>query len=639
MNGDFLSQSLVYLGTALVCVPIARRLGFSSVLGYIFAGAIIGPYAFGWIGQRGEDIMHIAEFGVVMMLFLIGLELEPAQFWRMRRSIVGLGSIQFLGTTLVLTIIGALSYQSLPQSLAVGMALSMSSTAIVLQTLKEKGISQTAAGRASFAVLLFQDIAVIPVLALLPLLAAQDIQGEAAAHPSAIHNLPQWLQALVIVGAIAGVYAAGRYLVVPLLRLIAKTHLRELFIAASLFLVIAVAEVMVLIGLSPALGAFLAGVVLANSEFRHELETDILPFKSLLLGLFFIGVGSSVNFDLIWNAPLLIGALLVGTLLVKLGVLYISGAIFKLKTDQNLLYSFGLGQVGEFAFVLLNFAGALQIVDRYWLDNLMAVTALSMAATPFLLLINERLIAPFVGTKETVQKEELEDIEEKHEVLIAGFGHFGSTVARFLRANGVEANILDYDSDRVDLLRKLGFNVYYGDATRADLLRTAGAEEAKILVAAIDSPEVNARLIETAGRHFPHLKVLARAKNRFDAYEMIEHGVENIYRETLYTSVHLAVDVLKALGHRAFTATRQAQKFIRYDEEALRKLAKQRHDMRRYVTSVRQEIESQEQLLLSDLQTFMETDDSAWDGATLRESILSDIEEQKNDAHKKSTPH
>ncbi len=458
----------------------------------------------------------------------------------------------------------------------------------------------------------------------------RDVQGEAAAHASAIHHLPHWLQAPVIIGAIAGVYAAGRYLVVPLLRLIAKTNLRELFIAASLFLVIAVAEGMLLIGLSPALGAFLAGVVLANSEFRHELESDILPFKSLLLGLFFIGVGSSINFDLIVRSPLLIGALLVGVLLIKVGVLYISGAVFKLKTGQNLLYSFGLGQVGEFAFVVLNFAGALQIVDRYWLDNLMAVTALSMAATPFLLLLNERLIAPFTGTKETAPKEDMaEDIEEKHEVIIAGFGHFGSTIARFLRANGVEANILDYDSDRVDLLRKLGFRVYYGDATRADLLRSAGAEDAKIVVAAIDSPEVNARLIETVRKHFPHLQVLARAKNRYDAYEMIEHGVDHIYRETLYTSVHLAVDVLKMLGHRAYTATRQAQKFIRYDEDALRKLARKRHDLRQYVLSVRQEIESQEQLLLSDLQTFMEAGDNAWDGATLRDKILSENDEQK----------
>lgn len=612
MSDHFLSQAIVYLGAALVCVPIARRLGFSSVLGYIIAGALIGPYALGWIGQRGEDIMHAAEFGVVMMLFLIGLELEPVQFWRMRRSILGLGGIQYLGTTLVLTLIGALSFRSLPESLAVGLALSMSSTAIVLQTLKEKGISQTPAGRASFAVLLFQDIAVIPVLALLPFLAVHGVSAEPGAHSSAIHHFPQWLKAVVIIGAITGVYAGGRYLVVPLLRLIAKTNLRELFIAASLFLVIAVAEGMYLIGLSPALGAFLAGVVLANSEFRHELETDILPFKSLLLGLFFIGVGSSINFDLILRAPLLIGALLVGILLVKLGVLYLSGVIFRLRTDQNLVYVFGLGQVGEFAFVLLNFAGALQIVERAWLDNLMAVTALSMAATPFLLLFNERLIAPFVGPRDTVQKEETEQIEEKHDVLIAGFGHFGSTVARFLRANGVEANILDYDSDRVDLLRKLGFNVYYGDATRADLLRTAGAEEAKILIAAIDSPEANARLIETARKHFPHLKVLARAKNRYDAYDMIENGAGHIYRETLYTSVQLAVDALKTLGYRAYTASRQAQKFIRYDEEALRKLAKKRQDTRHYATSVRQEIESQEQLLLSDLQTFMETDDQAW---------------------------
>lgn len=622
MSGDFLQQAVVYLGAALLCVPLAKKMGLSSVLGYILAGALIGPYALKLVGQQGHDIMHAAEFGVVMMLFIIGLELEPSQFWRMRKTIVGLGGLQFAGTTAALFPLGLVMGWTWQQALVAALALSMSSTAMVLQTLKEKGLHGTASGRASFAILLFQDIAVIPILALLPLLAVSENPNLSPVHATLIDGWPQGLQALAVTGAVALVYFAGRYLVVPLLRIIARTHLHELFVAAALFLVVAVAFLMSAIGLSPALGAFMAGVVLANSEFRHELESDLSPFKSLLLGLFFIGVGSSINFDLLYRSPGFICSLLAGVVFIKAAVLYACSRFFKFKPTHTYWLTFGLSQVGEFAFVLLAFAGTLNILDAFWLDHLMAVTTLSMAVTPVLLLFYEKILTPRYRVRDAAAELEPDPVEHKHAVIIAGFGHFGSTIGRFLRANGVEATILDFDPDRVDLLRKMGFNVYYGDATRLDLLHSAGAAEARILIAAIDSPETNARLIEIARKHFPDLQIMARARNRFDAYDLIDHGVRDIYRETLYTSIHLAVDVLKRLGHRAYTATRQGQKFIQYDEQALSKLARHRQDIRQYVLDVRAEIEWQEQMLQADLNAHMDEDDHAWDSLELRQNIL-----------------
>lgn len=601
MEGNFLVQAIIYLTAAVVCVPIAKRLGMSSVLGYLFGGIVIGPYLLGLVGSEGEDIMHFAEFGVVMMLFLIGLELEPVKFWQMRRSILGLGSIQYLGTTLVLMLIGMQFGWTWQMSLAIALALSMSSTAIVLQTLKEKGQTNTASGQASFSVLLFQDIMVIPVLALLPLLTSQsEIHIEGAHGGALLKNLPAWLQTLLVLGSVIFVSVAGKFMVVPLLRIVAKTNLRELFTASALLLVVAVAYLMELVGLSPALGTFLAGVVLANSEFRHELESDLHPFKGILLGLFFIGVGASINFGLIADKPLLLTVLVTGLIVIKAIILFFAGSVFKIKSDQNLMFTFGLAQIGEFAFVLLSFSGQLNIIDKVWVDTLMAATAVSMTMTPFLLLFNEKYIDPHLGTKEAEEEKQPDKIEEKHAVIIAGFGHFGSTIGRFLRANGIEATILDYDSDRVDLLREMGFKVYYGDATRYDLLEAAGAGNARLLIAAIDSPTANYELIKMARKHFPNLQVMARAKNRFDAYELVDLGVKDIYRETLYTSVYLAVEALKKLGVKEYTANRQGRKFIDFDEKSLAKLASLRHDKVDYFLKARQHIEMQEQLLRND---------------------------------------
>jgi len=618
---SFLTQALIYLSAAVICVPIAKKLGMGSVLGYLIAGMLIGPFVLGFIGKEGQDIMHFAEFGVVMMLFLIGLELEPSQFWKMRKSIMGMGSIQLIVTSVLLFILFMILGLRLQEAIAVSLALSMSSTAIVLQTIKEKGLSQTSSGQASFSVLLFQDIMVIPILAILPLLALRSISETSPVNSSLFSNLPAWIQGFAFVTAVAIIYFGGRYIFVPLLRIVAKTRLRELFTASSLLLVVAVAILMQVIGLSPALGTFLAGVVLANSEYRHELESDLEPFKGLLLGLFFIGVGASINFQLVVSSPLLISGLVFGVMSLKFIVLFFTGKLFIVGTDQNLLFAFALSQVGEFAFVLLSFSNQLTIISREWMEILMAVTAITMTITPLLLLLNEKIIDPHFGVKLVPDKSSDDKIEERHSVIIAGFGHFGSTISRFLRANGVESTILDHDSDRVQLLRKMGFKVYYGDATRLDLLKSAGAENAKILIAAIDPPEVNQILINTAIKNFPNLNIMARAKSRMDAYELLDLGLKDIYRESLHTSVKLAVDVLVKLGHRSYNATRQGQRFLKYDEETIAQMAEHRHDMKQYVLKARETFRLQEELLLKDLSHDSGESDHSWDSEIIKEVL------------------
>lgn len=619
MDGGFLKTALVFLASAVLLVPIAKRLGMGSVIGYILAGILIGPFVLKFVGESGQDIMHVAEFGVVMMLFIIGLEINPAEFWKLRRSIIGLGSMQMGLTTLLVAGLCLWLFDfSLQTSLAVALALSMSSTAIILQTLKEKGLNNTVSGISSFAVLLFQDIMVIPALAILPLLSGGSNE-ELASDRLLIESLPGWLQTTVVIVAMVTVYFAGKYIAVPLLRIIAKTRLREMFTAASLLLVVAVSFLMQSVGLSPALGAFMAGVVLAGSEFKHELESDLDPFKGLLLGLFFIGVGASINFSLIAMQPGLVFAIVITVMMAKALVLFLTGRIFGMRSDQNILFSILLSQVGEFAFVMITFSSQLRILDNYWTGIIMAGIAISMAFTPVFLLINEYLIDPFFGIREDEKKIKPPDqIHEYNNVILVGFGHFGSTIGRFLRANGVKATILDNDSDRVELLRKMGFTVYYGDATRIDLLRSAGADHAKLFIAAIDNPEVNQQLIKTVTKHFPNLEIMARARNREDAYDLIDLGVKDFYRETLYTSVHMAIDVMIKLGFRSYTATRKGIEFIRYDEAALTKLAKVRKEMNEYILSVREQIEMQERLLSEDLHTGLTSDDHAWDSEVMR---------------------
>jgi CPA2 family monovalent cation:H+ antiporter-2 len=620
----FLAQAFVYLTAAVVAVPVARKLGLGSVLGYLIAGIAIGPFVLGVVGENGTDVMHFAEFGVVMMLFLVGLELQPARLWRMRAPILGLGGLQVTLTAGLISAVAMALGLAWQAALAVGLTLSLSSTAIVLQTLAEKGLLRTTGGQNSFAVLLFQDIAVIPMLAVFPLLAVHAAQS--AASPGGDHgpteawitNLPAWAQTLAVLGAVAAVVLGGLFLARPLLRAIARTRLRELFTAAALLLVIAIALLMTQVGLSPALGTFLAGVVLANSEFRHELESDIEPFKGLLLGLFFIAVGASINFALILAQPLLIIGLVVALILLKFTVLLLLTRLFGMGTDQGLLLAFALPQAGEFAFVLFSFATQEGVLGPDVTAPLVAVVALSMALSPLLMLAWERIVQPHFGTRREETREP-DVVETEAPVLIAGFGSFGSTVGRLLTANGVRTTVLDNDSDRVDLLRRMGLEVYYGDASRYDLLHAAGAGHAKLLVLSLDSPERTLALVHTARRHFPHLNIMARAFEWDDAHALIEAGVEHVYREALDTSVRLGTDALRMLGFRAHQAHRAAQKFVRHDQESLRELTAARRDgQATYLNTARRRLEDLERLLLADRAEPELDRDAGWDPESLR---------------------
>lgn len=626
MEGEFLIQALLYLSAAVIFVPIAKKLGLGSVLGYLIAGMVIGPFVLGLIGEEGQDIMHFAEFGVVMMLFLVGLELEPSLLWRMRSSILGMGGMQVAATTLLVTIAGLLFQLPWNQALAIGLIISMSSTAITLQTLAEKGLLKTSAGQSSFAVLLFQDIAVIPILALMPLLAIQgtDLPGTGDNHAesvSLISELPPLLKTLAVLGAVALIIFAGRTVVRPLLRMVAGTRLRELFTATALLLVIAITVLMTVVGLSPALGTFLAGVVLANSEFRHELESDIEPFKGLLLGLFFIAVGASINFHLIIENAWLIAGLVSGIMLLKSSILYGTGRFFKMGADQSLIFGVGLSQVGEFAFVLLAFVQQLNILPETLTGTLLAVVACTMAFTPLVTILNEKLLLPKVGTKMILEDSKQDVIEEKNPVIIAGFGRFGNITGRFLTANGIGTTVLDIDSDRVELLRKLGIKVYYGDATRYDLLKAAGADDAQLIVIALDDTQKRIELVRTVKKHFPHLHILTRAHDRTDYYDFLDEGLLHIYRETLDTALTLGVDALQLLGHRSYRATRAARIFKKHDEQALKHLAAVRGDQQQYITTAREKISQLEQLMLADLADNTLKQDDGWDVDTLREEV------------------
>lgn len=623
MTGSILFEAIVFLAGAVICVPIAKRFGLSSVLGYLLAGILIGPFLLGFIGEEGDDILHFAEFGVVMMLFLIGLEINPMDFWKMRKTIVGMGGAQVVGTMILsFLLFMALGYEW-KVALTISMAVALSSTAITLQTIKEKGLLNTVYGASSFSILLFQDIIVILMLGVLPLLsngeksATHDDHGT---HETSIHlleNLPLWLQTLAIILSVVAIMAAGRYLFVPMLRLVATTRVRELLTASALLIVLGIALVMELVGLSPALGAFLGGVVLANSEFKHELESTLEPFKALLLGLFFMAVGASINFIVIGEHPLMIGGLLLTIILLKAIILFIVGAIFKLKLDQRLLLTVGLAQIGEFAFVLLSFAFQLNILEQQQMDIMLVITALTMTLSPILAIINERLILPYVGTKES-EKRPMDDINEKYKIILVGFGHFGSTIGRFLRANGIKATILDNNSNWVDRLRKLGFEVYYGDATRIDLLESAGIAEADMLISAIGNPDTTLNLVKIVQQKYPNVKLMVRAKNRYDAYELLNMGVENIYRESLDTSVKLASDVLSQMGFRKYTLHRQTQKFIKSDEEDLRRLANQPRNTETYIFQAREAMAEQEKLLEEDLRKGFIEHDGHWDSEQMR---------------------
>lgn len=627
MHGEgFFFQALIYLSAAVISVPIAKRLGLGSVLGYLIAGIFIGPFGIGLVGEEGQDVLHFAEFGVVMMLFLIGLELQPSLLWRLRGSILGLGGLQVGVTAAVITGIALAVGLDWRHGLAVGLILSLSSTAIVLQTLQEKGLMKTGGGRSAFSVLLFQDLAVIPILAILPLLA-----HGAAAHQSAgsghetswVSGLPGWAVALSVAAVVAAIVVGGRFLMRPVFRFIARAHVPEIFTAAALLLVIGIALLMTKVGLSPALGTFLAGVVLATSEYRHELEGDIEPFKGLLLGLFFIAVGVSIDFARIASEPALIGGMVVGLIAVKFVILVVLGRFFSLGHDQNLLFSFSLAQAGEFAFVLFSFATQQGVLPLEITTPLVAVVALTMALTPLLMLVNEKFVQPRFGTLEADAREP-DAIGEENPVIIAGYGRVGTVIGRLLRVNGIRATVLEVDSDHVEMLRKLGHKVFYGDASRVDLLRAAGAESAKLLIVALDEPEKILEMVESARKHFPHLIVFCRAVGRTHAYELVEAGVDRVYRETLDSSLRIGFDVMKEMGLPAFESLRRVRRFRHHDERAMREMSGQQRDRKNYLHLVRQQSEELERLLCVDRDDPEMNVDAAWDVEGLRAESRSD---------------
>ncbi|APZ47466.1 potassium transporter [Polaribacter reichenbachii] len=623
MTGSLLFEAIMFLAGAILCVSIAKKLGLSSVIGYLLAGVLIGPYVFGFIGEEGDDILHFAEFGVVMMLFLIGLEIEPKNFWNMRKTILGMGGIQVGGTMLVAYILFTLLGFEFKVALVIAMAVALSSTAIAMQTIKEKGLMDTTFGTSAFSILLFQDIIVIFMLGFIPLLANPEHNTSADAHSnsvSLIQNLPMGFQTLAIILSVVIIIVAGRFLIVPMLRKVAKTGVRELLIAAAFLIVFGISFLMEFVGISPALGAFLGGVVLSNSEFKHELESTLEPFKNLLLGLFFMAVGASINFIVIAKSPFMIGGVLVAIIVIKALVLYITGVVFKLKLDQRLLLTFGLAQIGEFAFVLLSFAFGLNILEQEQMDMLLVITALSMSLTPIISIVNERVILPRMGTKESVQRP-MDHIAKSQKIILVGFGHFGSTIGRFLRSHGVEATILDHDSNRVDFLRKMGFEVYYGDATRTDLLESAGIAEAKIVICATNKIGVSKAISKLVKEKYPHVELMIRTKNRYDAYELLNLGHTNIYRESLDTSLLLARDVLSKMGFRKYTLNRQIQNFKKYDEDSLRRLAQEPNRGESYIFKAREELKQQEEFLNEDFKRGVVDFDKHWDSEHIRKTL------------------
>ncbi|WP_164118608.1 monovalent cation:proton antiporter-2 (CPA2) family protein [Sphingorhabdus sp. Alg239-R122] len=566
---DFLLLAFIFLIAGVIAVPIASRLGLGSVLGYLIAGIVISP-TLSLLGVDIVAVQHFAEFGVVMMLFLVGLELEPKLLWEMRTRLLGLGGGQVLGTAALIMAAAMLLGQPWQMALAIGLVLALSSTAIVLQTLNEKGLMKSDGGQASFSVLLFQDIAVIPMLALLPLLAIPGlIHGGGAGHAeslSFIDGLNSWQTAVVTVGAIAFVVLGGNYLTRPIFRFIAAARLRELFTAAALMMIIGVALLMTLVGLSPALGTFLAGVILANSEYRHELESDIEPFKGLLLGLFFITVGAGINFALLQESFLPILALTLGLILLKAGVLLILGHIFKIPWASRWLFALGLAQAGEFGFVLLAFTVANGILPEALADQLLLVVALSMLLTPALFILYDRVIAPYFNR---AQDREADEIEEQSHIIIAGRGRVGGIVDRMLEAAGFNATVIDFSSEQLGRLQAFGINAYFGDATRPDLLHSAGIAEAKVLVVAIDGKEQISKLVEYAVHHYPDLHVIARAVDRDHVYQLWALGCRDIIRETYDSSVRMGRSTFEALGISGEAAGKMSDVFWDLDRRSM----------------------------------------------------------------------
>ena len=622
-NQEFFLNALIYLGAAVVSVPIAKKLGLGSVLGYLLAGIIIGPFVLRLVGNEAGEVMHFAEFGVVLMLFIIGLELEPKLLWKMRRNIFGLGGLQVLITAGIITGVALFFNFQLNRAVAIGLILALSSTAIVLQTLSEKGLMRNIAGRSAFSVLLFQDMAVIPILALLPLIAT--LGTPAALSDTSIESigqvaqLPGWLQLLIIIGAITVMVIIGRFAARHIFRLVAETGLHEVFVALALLMVIGIALGMDAIGLSPALGTFIAGVVLADSEYRHELETTIDPFKGLLLGLFFISVGAGINFNLLIENPWLIIGFVLLLIVIKFVVLLILGRIFRLKKGFEFLFAFLLAQASEFAFVLISFSKQNKLFDEQTSGMLLLVVTLSMAISPLLLIFNDKAVSPILARWQNKQEyDEIED--EETPVILAGFGRFGLTVGRILIANGIKVTILDNNPSNVETLRKYGFKLYFGDITRPTMLEKAGIEKARLLILSMAEHENALKVAEVVRKKYPHVKILARANDIFHVFEYLNLNINKVQRENFHSAAELGNNALVELGFSKYEAYRATRTFKHHEHQVTEELYQHwLEDQSKFIQETRRFEEQVKETLQAEKNYSIHDSDCAWDVDSLKD--------------------
>jgi glutathione-regulated potassium-efflux system ancillary protein KefC len=582
----WLINSFIYLSAAVIAVPLSKALGLGTIIGYLAAGMAIGPWGLGLV-TNVQDILHFAEFGVVLMLFLVGLELEPRRLWNLRRPIFGWGSLQVLGCAAALTAAAVAFGVEWRIALVAGLGLALSSTAIALQVMDDRNMLPTSSGQAAFAVLLFQDVAAIPILALVPLLGV----GLASTDPSTSHGLEIARILLVIAAIVLG----GRLLLRPLFRWIARSHTPEIFTAASLLLVVGIAALMQLVGLSMALGAFLAGVLLAESEYRRELETDIEPFKGLLLGLFFIAVGMSIDFGVLIASPGQMAAIVLGFLLLKGAVIYALSRAMKLPLQDRAVFTLLLAQGGEFAFVVFQAAAGASVFTPQTASLLIGAVTVSMLLSPLLLLAVDKWLLPRFANGPTTTLEEISEPQEAP-VLIAGFGRYGQIVTRMLLAEGFPCTVLEHDSDMVEVARNFGNQVFYGDATRLDLLRTAGAAQARVLVVAVDDVEQSLKIVDLAHAHFPNLEIVARARDVTHWNKLRDRNVMLVQRELFESSLRSARSVLELLGHSAHDADTSARRFRKHNLELFEKMHPHYQDRAKLIAVVkegRQQLEQQ----------------------------------------------
>ena len=594
-----LTETAIYLSAAVIAVPLFKKLRFGAVLGYLAAGIVIGPHALGLVSDV-ENILHFSELGVVLLLFIIGLELQPSRLWVLRKSVFGLGGAQVVVTAALLGLI-VYSLGLTPESaLVAGLGLSLSSTAFVLQILAEKNQLTTRHGRASFAILLFQDLAVIPMLALIPLLAAKGITSS---------QVSPGFAALKALAVVAAVIIGGRLLLRPVFRAIAASRIQEVFTAAALLVVIGTSLLMQLAGLSMALGAFIAGVLLADSEYRHELEANIEPFKGLLLGLFFIAVGMSADLGLVASHPFAILAAVIAMMVIKSAALFVLGKLagYSSGCARNLAVS--LSQGGEFAFVLFGVAAALQIMDQTVADMLIVVVTVSMALTPVFFSLNEAIEKRWLRSTKPPDFDKIDEGENR--VIIAGFGRVGQIVGRILRLRKIGFTALEMSQEQVDVVRQFGNKVYYGDASRVDLLRAAKADKAKIFVLAIDDVASSLKTAATVKKHFPNLAIYARARNRFHAYQLMDIGVDGLIRETLLSSLDLARQVLQGLGIEEKQAFSTIEMFKDHDEKTLLAQHAVHHDETKLIQTAKEAAQELQGIFEADTSSENDADKSA----------------------------